>query len=682
VVAANKYGSATSAVVTVTVLVPATITSQPATPVNLLQGVTLSLTVGAGGAGPLTWQWFVNSVPLTNGANISGVATSNLVINPAFITNSGSYLVVVSNAFSHTNSKVSFVTVSADTTLPGVKIASPATDGTRSNVTAWTFSGTASDNVRVTNVIYWITNLNGAPLVGPVAAVLSAGTGSASNWTVTVSPPAGSNVFAVQSVDFSGNLSTIQIRKFFAKSPVPLALHILGTGSGTFTGTTSISGDTNVPAIGAKLNVGQSYTITAVPDSRSYFTTWTGTAGTSNALTLDFTMQSNTSLNAYFITNMFLGMAGNYNGLFSSSALGVTEETAGMIAGLALKTNGVFTASLWLDGSSPTLSGTFSHDGYWSNLVSTALDKNVAVELYVDSDIAPRTISGFVAGTNIIQVNGTNQAGWMSQVQLIASLTNSSNLYRNYTMLIPPRLLTPTAIPEDIPALVQDGSPVAPKTQPVPASPPGYGYALLTNAAATATVNLTGALADGTAISQSVPIGEDNGIALYPSPYNTATNGLLFGRLSLEASPGPGLGIEAPGPLGFLTWIRKASASGPFKAGFTNDLLEVQGSPWVSSTMPMPPGSLLTLSGGGLTNALTFGLTMSGTNLVPAVSDPYYKSGYLNTNTGLMSVTFTNNANAAVTAHGVLLLDNQFGGGFYASPSASPTNFGSFTFEP
>jgi len=645
VVVTNAGGSVTSTVAALTVLQGPTIAGTPKVPSGILQGQALSLTVAATGSG-LIYEWLDNNVILTdNGFNISGSATSNLVINPAYTTNSGSYKVVVSNAIASATSGVFTVTVSADTVAPGVAITSPAKDGTRSNAVLWTFSGTASDNVRVTNVNYWITNLNGAPLVGPIAANLTAGSSAASpsNWTAIVSPPAGSNVFAAQSRDFSGNPSPIASRKFFVKSPVMLTLKTAGTGSGTFKGTNFISGETNVPANNAMLNVGESYSITAIPDAHSFFEAWTGTADMAYAPTLNFIMESNTSITAYFITNMFLGMAGTYNGLFASYP--VAEETAGMISGLILKTNGVFGGTLYLDGASPGISGTFSSEGYWSNLVPVGPHNNVKVELSVDSDIAPRMISGAVIGTN--------QGGWASEVMLVAGLTNSSQLAGKFTMLIP------------------WGASSA------PANPPGYGYALLSNAAATATVNMTGFMADGTAISQSMPIGEDGGITIYPSPYNTGTNGMLFGRIYFVNTP------ILPNPSGSLTWIKKQAASGSFKAGFTNSSIEVEGSPW-SPSMPLtnviPAGSPLIVAGGGLTNALSLDVSVANkTNLAPAGPAPNYASGSVNTNNGQFTVSFTNNARVVVTGRGALLQDIRFGAGFFASPTNNPTNFGSIT---
>jgi hypothetical protein len=65
-----------------------------------------------------------NNVDLINGGFVSGAGASNLVINPASITNSGSYTVVVSNSIGAATSGVCVVTVKADTFKPTVAITS------------------------------------------------------------------------------------------------------------------------------------------------------------------------------------------------------------------------------------------------------------------------------------------------------------------------------------------------------------------------------------------------------------------------------------------------------------------------------------------------------------------------------------------------------------------------------
>ena len=111
VVVANSYGGVTSEPAVLTVLSPASIATQPAAAVAIPQGAPLSLTVKAGGTAPFTYQWYYGKAALTNGGNISGSTNSNLIITPAYATNSGSYSVIVSNAYGSATSAVSAVTV-------------------------------------------------------------------------------------------------------------------------------------------------------------------------------------------------------------------------------------------------------------------------------------------------------------------------------------------------------------------------------------------------------------------------------------------------------------------------------------------------------------------------------------------------------------------------------------------
>ena len=306
---------------------------------------------------------------------------------------------------------------------PTVTITAPA-PGTRTGAPV-TFLGTASGTVPVATVNYWITNLNGSPL-SQGQAVLTAGPTSASpsSWTVDgLSPSPGTNIFAAQSQDSSGNSSKFATVKFFVKSPALLTVAISGNGSGKLKGSAFISGDT-VPADGALLNVGEGYSIKATPDANSYFASWTGTAGTTNGGTLNFIMENDTSLTANFITNMFIGMAGTYNGLFASAGLGAaTAETAGMIANLTLNNRGIYSGVVLLGGSGFGISGGFTPFGYATNVVTNALDGHVTVALQVNGNSQPRTITGSVSGTNAILAGGTTQSGWNSEAVLVASTT-------------------------------------------------------------------------------------------------------------------------------------------------------------------------------------------------------------------------------------------------------------------
>ena len=137
-----------------------------------------------------------------------------------------------------------------------------------------------------------------------------------------------------------------------------------------------------------------------------------------------------------------------------------------------------------------------------------------------------------------------------------------------------------------------------------------------------------------------------------------------------------------------MTWIRKATGSGLFTNGFTNNYTSVPISPWSNS---VPLGNIITanqlvLSGGGLTAPLTYSVTYNGTNLVVTETggSTNNASATVNTNTGLLTVTFTNDMKKTITGYGIILQNTNFaaitnfaGGFFIVGPGNNPTNSGS-----
>lgn len=89
-IVSNPYGSTTSSVAELTVLVSPGIVSQPAT-TNVDFGQSVTFCVSVSGSGPLLFQW------RKNGVNLPGQTNSCLVIDPVGRTDGGSYTVVVQN---------------------------------------------------------------------------------------------------------------------------------------------------------------------------------------------------------------------------------------------------------------------------------------------------------------------------------------------------------------------------------------------------------------------------------------------------------------------------------------------------------------------------------------------------------------------------------------------------------
>ena len=81
------------------------ITGQPASQ-TVVQGSSLSFTVAAVGTAPLSYQWLFNGAPLSDNARISGSQTSSLSFNGALTTDTGTYQLIITNAYGSVTSSV------------------------------------------------------------------------------------------------------------------------------------------------------------------------------------------------------------------------------------------------------------------------------------------------------------------------------------------------------------------------------------------------------------------------------------------------------------------------------------------------------------------------------------------------------------------------------------------------
>jgi uncharacterized repeat protein (TIGR03803 family) len=615
---------------------PPVITAQPPARSDGLAGVYLTVGVSAKGEPPLAFQWLKNKTNvLTDGGDISGSATSALIVGPLLPGDAASYSVVVSNNFGATTSTVTVLTVTPNTTPPKVAILSPAANA-RTN--APVFTGTAWDLVRVTNVDWWLTNENRGPLQSGTAALAPGG----SNWSfvpATLFP--GTNVLRVQSEDWSCLTSKPVSLSFFYKVPSALTLLTGGDGTGSFKDAAASVKKDPIPAPGASLNIGEEYSIQAVPGANSLFSNWVASNGvilyTNTADALSFVMQTNLVLTANFASNFFLPAHGTYNGLFFNPSA-VAPESSGMLKGLSLATNGTFSAQLLKAGTTYTLSGAFDVSGHYSNSVGSASAPGglLKVNLAVDRE------AGQIVGT----VSNTQ---WSAN--LTAEMAGSNLPSAEYTLLL-------------------TQSPGAPSN-----TPPGDGYAAITNHAGTVTFT-TGKLADGTSFTPSAAESENGDFPVYASLYGNT--GLLLGWINLSN--------VQDSPFSYtLTWIKPASHSyPPYTNGFTNTLL-LQGAVWTNTpaktpAVVLPEGQLL------ISNAA---LSLDFTNIAISNNDAFVKlpgsptnslTGSILPKTGVFTLTFGNGTGKNTTTGSGVFLQSQFvAGGFFLQGT---TNAGSITIIP
>jgi hypothetical protein len=139
VVVGNSVGSVTSAVATLTVLVPPAIRTPPQS-LTVTNGSNASFSVLASGSAPLSYQWKFN------GNNVGGATTSSLTVTGAQSSNQGDFTVVVSNAAGSVTSAAAHLTVQSGTTVP-LQLSNPQPAGN-----GWSLVITGPDQ---TSVVIW-----------------------------------------------------------------------------------------------------------------------------------------------------------------------------------------------------------------------------------------------------------------------------------------------------------------------------------------------------------------------------------------------------------------------------------------------------------------------------------------------------------------------------------------------
>lgn len=179
VVVSNPFGSATSVGVTLTVNAPPVITTQP-TAQSVTAGANANFNVTATGTAPLSYQWRKDGVP------ISGAVNPVLAVVSA---TTGSYTVIVTNAFGSVTSSSALLAVTAIATPPAITTqpsAQPATVGLSTSL-AVIADGTAP------LVYQW--RKDGRPINGATTATYRIGSAAitdSGSYTVVVTNFAGS----------------------------------------------------------------------------------------------------------------------------------------------------------------------------------------------------------------------------------------------------------------------------------------------------------------------------------------------------------------------------------------------------------------------------------------------------------------------------------------------------------
>jgi uncharacterized repeat protein (TIGR03803 family) len=292
---------------------------------------------------------------------------------------------------------------------------------------------------------------------------------------------------------------------------------------------------------------------------------------------------------AYFVPSPFAQVAGTYNGLFYDTN-NVTPTNAGFFT-LQNTYKGTFTGALQMAGAHYSLGGQFDSNGQ----ATIPRSKSEPLDVSLQLDMTHGT--GHITGSVSNQAWAANLAG---DLAVFDARTNLAPQQGRYTLVIP-------------------GAGAAPQ-------PAGDGWGTVTVDAA-GNIRLSGSLADGTSVAQSVPVARSGAWPLYASLYSG--QGLLLGWLAFSSGSNETLGGE-------VLWLESASSKAKY---YTNGLTlrtPIQGSPYTA------PGG-----GTNLFNATNLVVALRGGNLSPSITNHITlksNNGVLNLSPNKLSLSFSSSA--------------------------------------
>ncbi len=453
------------------------------------------------------------------------------------------------------------------------------------------------------------------------------------NWYDSLKLAAGTNFILVKCYDMAGNPSAPLLRKVFYVVTNQLDFSIEGAGTVL---TVTNSAVTN----GQWLEVGRGYTFKAVPAPGYVFKNWSGDVSGTTPI-FNFVMRSNMVLQANFITNQCIPAAGVYNGLFYETN-GVAPDRAGF-ANLTLKTNGIYSGRITIDGDTFGLAGAFNPVGASrvTILRSRQGKASLTVNLNLNYEGNPDQISGTVS-------DGLWTADLLMDRNVYSTNRLATNYAGSYTMLIPNN----------------DNAD----------APPGYGYGII-KVATNGLVTYSGSMADNIRPTQGVPLSKTGQwplfATLYPYRYaatNATNSSILYTNAGFKGLVLGWMNITNEGIAGDLNWI-KASWTNIYPNGFTNDTA-VLGSRYVAPALRAAVLSItngtITASGGDLTADLVkTAVLLTNNNFSISLPNTNKLRALVTASSGLWQGSFLTATNKTATFTGVVLQQQGFAGGFF-----------------
>jgi hypothetical protein len=643
VVVSNTAGSATSNPAVLTVNDPV-ITVQPSSH-SAGVGSTTTFSITAIGTAPVNYQWRKGGSDLSDGGNVSGAQTATLTLSNVTQSDATNYSVLVNNAVGVVASSSAILTLTGlDTTPPTVSIDSPKNNAQLSTSAA-TLSGTAKDTLP--GVIVDVKYRVWPETIFTSATTLSPPVNGKLTWTVPNLPlTPGTNIIHAYSIDAGGNSSPIKTNKFFYNSTSPLTVRIAGSGFVKSSTLPNIVHNQTIPLL-----VGRPYALTAFvpPGTTNFvFTNWMG--GT-NLATLaqasanpvyGFQMESNLILEANFIPNPFLPVAGTYSGLFSETNNAIAHRSAGFFT-VKVTGKAAYSCKLIFDGDTFSGGGKLDLSGQASRVIKR--DKKGKTNLNLT--LALDWVGGQIHGT----VSDGNWTSEMLGYKATYSSTNPATEFLGaYTFLVPQT------------------------NYPVP--PGGFGYAAVTNNIL-GVVSLKGGLADGSKIVQKVSLSADGKWPFYVQLYRSTNLTLpIINKADYRGSLMGWVTFTNDRPQGTLNWIKTSNAAPNYfnPAGFTSVVQLVS-----SRYQPPNPGErmlnivngTISFTDGNLSGPLAYNVTWASNNVIsvpPFINKPTFS---IATKTGLLKGTFFHPQLGKTNYFGAVLQQQKYAGGYFLGTNQS-----------
>jgi hypothetical protein len=496
------------------------------------------------------------------------------------------------------------LTFQPDKKAPTVSIVYPAAGAKLTNSTV-VARGTASDNVKVAQVQYRLENTAGTNDYQDATGT--------TNWSATVTNLIpGPNTLRVRAIDTSSNVSAAVAHTFTYAVASPLTLGTNGNGT--------ISPNLN----NKLLDVGVTYTVTAMPAPGWIFVDWTGDMN-SDKPKLTFLMQTNMMLTAEFIPNPFIPIVGVYQGLFSD--MNVAQQSSGFFSS-TLTRGGLLTGKLRPGTNSYSFSAQLNPYGAWSNTLAPRGPAPLSVQLQLD--LTNATLSGQIS-------NGV----WTAQLlanRAVYSQAHHAPQAGKYTLLIP-------------------------GAEESEEQPGGDGFGTVTVGPAGG-ITFGASLPDGTKVSQSTFVSAQGQWPLYSPP--SSVKGSLFGWLTFT-------NLATNDIDGLVSWIKLPHSSAKFyPAGFTNQTGVIASKYVFTNKVPVLSFSTgqVWLANGNLAASFTNQVLLSTNNKVTVIGTNKLSLTLL-TGSGLFTGSVTPPGGKPVPIGGVVLEKQHFGGGFFLGTNQS-----------